>query len=253
MSAHIISNVEKNLATITLMKDPLNILDIEDLQLINKLLCALNEDKNIKCLVIKTALKNFSAGIDIKEHNEKDIIRILNELNTLTENLLNFSYPTVSAIKGMCLGGAMEIALLTDITLVSRNAKLGQPEIKLAHMAPLAIALLPSITGYKKAAELILTARTITAEEAVNYNIANKIFEDDQFDIKSDKLINNLTGYSKTALKSNVTALRKPLIESVKNKSNMINEIYLKELIKHPDSLEGVNAFCEKRNPIWQE
>ena len=101
----------------------------------------------------------------------------------------------------------MEISLLTDLTLACEDAKFAQPEIKLAHMAPIAINLLPLITGSKKAMELIITGETLNATEALHLNLVNKVFNIETFENDCNDYIKRILGLSQAAIKARYKSL----------------------------------------------
>lgn len=252
MSANIKLEIANSCAIVLLEKKPLNILSIADIETISAVLEYLNTENKIKAIVLKSAFKDFSAGMDINEHKPGQIEKILASLKKLTHHMLTVKYPTISLIKGACLGGAMEIVLLTDIILASENTKIGFPEIKLAHMAPIAINILPEIVGSKRALELILTGNTISAEEALTMNLITQVYKEDVFDSSCEEYVNTLTELSQAALLASLKAFRKPILDKFNSYQNDICQIYLKELINHPDATEGISAFKEKRAPKWE-
>lgn len=252
MSQNIKFDINNMVACLQLDKKPLNILDIEDINLINRILEDLNSNDKIKVLVIKSALNHFSAGMNINEHTEDKIDRLIQGFMSLAKTLLQFKYPTISLVRGVCFGGGMELTLLTDMILASEDAQFGQPEIKLAHIAPFALNLLPLMTGTKKAFEILITGETLTADKALQSGIVNRVFPVEQFESLSRGFIESITSLSQASLISNVKAFRRVNLSEFLSLQHEINEIYLNEIIKHPDSLEGIRAFNEKRKPEWK-
>lgn len=252
MPENIIVVKKNNVAYIQLSKNPLNILGIEDLEYINKILVELNADDQLKLIVFESLLKDFSAGMDVKEHTPDKIGKMLGGLYSLANVLLSSKYPTISKVKGACLGGGMEIALLTDMILASENTIMGLPEIKLAHMAPIAINVLPNIVGPKVSMDIILSGKNVSANEALGLNLINRIYSEESFENSCNEFIEELTSLSQAAILANIKAFRLVIKEKLDLKQKQIYKIYQNDLMTHPDSVEGINAFIYKRTPEWK-
>jgi cyclohexa-1,5-dienecarbonyl-CoA hydratase len=252
MTYYINLEIDKAVATINLDKQPLNVLSLADIERIIEIFNFIKLEKSIKIIVFKSCLENFSAGMDIGQHSLTELPILLDTLNDLLETMLNCPYPIISLIQGKCMGGGLEIALYTDIILATKEALLGQPEIKLAHMAPFAITILPLMTGYAQAAEMILTGKMLTGIEAKQINLVNQVYEADQFNEACEKYIQQFLNMSQVALKTNIQAFRLHKIEHFKKYQSSINAIYLDELSQHNDATEGIQAFKEKRPPQWE-
>jgi cyclohexa-1,5-dienecarbonyl-CoA hydratase len=128
---------------------------------------------------------------------------------------------------------------------------LGQPEIRLGTMAPVGSCLLPERIGRAQAEDLLLSGRSVTAEEAKRLGLVNEVTEDleatalNYFDTY-------LAGYSPNSLRCSVKSMRRAMLARVIPELDLVEAIYLKEMIKHPDPEEGLRAFMEKRKPMWK-
>lgn len=134
--------------------------------------------ENTRALVITGAgQKAFASGADIaelKSRSRRDAWRRIN--STLFAKLERFPAPTVAAINGFALGGGLELALACDLRVASETAKLGQPEVSLG-IIPGAGATyrLPRIIGVGRAKDMILTARLVDAQEALQIGLVNRV------------------------------------------------------------------------------
>jgi cyclohexa-1,5-dienecarbonyl-CoA hydratase len=139
-----------------------------------------------------------------------------------------------------------------DIVYTTRGSRWGFPEIKLGCYPPVACAALAALVGQKRAAELILTGRTITGEEAVAMGLATRAVDESALDEEMNSGCGALTGLSPSAL-----SLAKKAIyawDSMHFDKGLARaeKIYLEELMKTEDAQEGIRAFMDKRAPKWR-
>ena len=158
---------------------------------------------------------------------------------------------TIAAVHGHCLGGGAELAMVCDLAFTVDNAQWGFPEIKLGCYPPVACTAMASLTGQKRAAELILTGRTIGGIEAAEIGLANRAVPENQLTTTVEGTIKELVALSPTAL-----ALAKKASyawDSMHFDKGLARaeKIYLDELMKTVDAQEGIRAFMEKRQPKW--
>ncbi len=243
--------IEDQVARLILSRPPLNVVDIKMMKEIIKALEEIEESDTV-VTVLSAEGKHFSAGAEVKEHFPDQLGKLLPVFTELLVRLMKSDNITIAAVKGYALGGGCEIPLACDMILASENAKFGQPEISLGHYPPFAIFYLPRVVGVKKAYELILTGDPISAKEAEEIGIVNRVFPDDKFDEKVEEFVSGLLKKSPVALKLTKKALRASLGIPVETIMDVVNDIYLSQLIRSEDSVEGLTAFLEKREPRWK-
>ena len=159
---------------------------------------------------------------------------------------------TIAAVHGHCLGGGAELAMVCDIVYTTESAQWGFPEIKLGCYPPVACTALAALVGQKRAAELILTGRTIGGKEAAEIGLANRAVPEDA----ACKLPwTNVSGICASSVRRRWRWQRKPLMRGTRCTSIKVwpapSEIYFEELMKTADAHEGIRAFMEKREPKW--
>lgn len=245
--------IDNTVANIVLDKPPLNIFSYKDITRMASIVNSINNEDKVKLVVIKSANSNFSAGMDIKEHDKENIHNILISLEHLIEALINIKYPTISLVQGYCFGGGLEIALFTDIILASKNAKFALPEIKLAHLPPFGISILPSIISDKTAAEFILSGESINAEDALSIGMISKIVDDSEFLQSSSTYTNNLQANSYRASYITTKILRSRFRQAMDYYKSNVKPFYTYDVISHSDANEGIEAYLEHRNPVWEK
>ncbi len=246
-------DTKEDKAFLTINRPPLNILNIATMKEINKALDSLTEDTSVKVLVISGAgEKAFSAGVDVSEHTKEKVEEMLHAFHGIFRNLSKLEQVTVAAAKGLTLGGGCEVALFCDLIFAADNLKIGQPEIKLSAVAPVALLILPRLVGLKKASEILLTGRILEAEEAERIGLVNKIVPISSFDPELDNFIQPFTELSLVGIKHTKKGINLGLETAFLEGLEKIEKTYVEELMASEDAHEGLKAFMEKRTPLWK-
>ncbi len=250
---NIIFETKDNKAFLTINRPPMNILNIATMEEVNDVLTSLSGNKDIKVLVISsTGEKAFSAGVDVTDHTEDKVERMLQVFHDIFRNMSTLDQVTIAALKGLTLGGGCEIAIFCDLAIAADNLKIGQPEIKLSVIAPIALLILPRLIGLKKTSELLLTGKIIEAVEAQQIGLINKAVPLASFDTELENFIQPFTELSLVGLKFSKKGINLGLETSFLEGLEKIEKIYLNELMVSEDAHEGLKAFMEKRKPLWK-
>lgn len=250
---NVLFEIKEEKALLTINRPPLNILNIATMEEMNEALRSLMENIEVKVVIISgSGDKTFSAGVDVADHTEEKVEKMLHVFHDIFRNLAKLDQVTVAALKGLTLGGGCEIALFCDLIIAADNLKIGQPEIKLSVLPPIALLIMPRLVGLKKAAELLLTGKTIDAHEAERIGLINKVTPLDSFDSELETFIQPLTELSLVGLKYSKKGITLGLETAFSEGLERIEEIYLGELMSSEDAHEGLRAFMEKRKPLWK-
>lgn len=250
---NIVFQTKDDKAFLTINRPPLNILDINTMEEMNDALHSLISNTDVKVLVLAgSGEKAFSAGVDVLDHTEDKVEKMLQVFHDIFRNMSQLDQVTVAALKGLTLGGGCEVALFCDLVFAADNLKIGQPEIKLSVIAPVALLILPRMVGLKKASEILLSGKTIEAEEAEKIGLVNKIVPLDSFDTELEKFIQPFSELSLIGLKYSKKGIHLGLENSFLEGLDKIEKIYLEELMDAEDANEGLKAFLEKRKPSWK-
>ncbi len=250
---HIKLEVRDGLATLTLCREPLNVLNIAMMAEMNQALDSLM-GQGVKILLIKAEGKAFSAGVDVGEHLGDQASQMIGTFHGIFRRMDALGAVSVASVQGAALGGGCELAVYCDLVVASQKAKLGQPEIMVGVFPPIAALVFPRQIGLKKALELIVTGDTIGAQEAQSLGLVNQVVPPEELENATQALVGKLMNLSGLVLKLTKKAFVQGLKESdTEDALKKIEKVYLEELMTSHDAEEGLKAFLEKRRPVWQE
>jgi len=248
----IICTVEGRVARITLNQPPLNIIDVPMLGEINSALVRIHSENEANVLVIDHQGKAFSAGVSIRDHSPDKVSYMIEKFHGMFRLLHSLALPTLALVDGMALGGGCELATFCDMIIASDRATFGHPEIKVGVFPPVAAVVFPQLIGRNRALELLLTGDVVDAAEAKAMGLINRVFPAQDFRQKADEFIGKLTSLSGPVLKLTKRAVDRSLYTNVSEGITCVEELYLGELMQTEDAREGLNAYMEKRKPIWK-
>lgn len=243
-------DIQPPTARLTLQHPPLNVIDIAMMDELAQALAGIEARSDVSTVILSGAGKAFSVGVDVAAHTPDKVEGMLARFHAVIRALISSRKVTIAAVRGHCLGGGAELAMVCDLVYTTETATWGFPEIKLGCYPPVAATAMASLVGQKHAADLILTGRSITGTEAARIGLANRA-----------------VGDVEEALQDAVRQLSKlsPAVLAISKKANYAwdsmhfdkglaraEKIYLEELMTTEDVHEGINAFLEKRLPVWK-
>ena len=215
-------------------------------------LAAFDNDENIGAMLVTGSERVFAAGADIKEMADASAVEmLLRDSVSKFDRVRLLRKPIIAAVSGWCLGGGCELAMSCDMIVASETARFGQPEIT--------IGVIPGAGGTQRltravgkalAMEMVLNNRTLTAEEALQFGLVNRV-------VPVERFLDEALGLSKEI------AERAPLaVRLGKEAVNHAYDAFLAEgladerrafyfLFSTQDQKEGMAAFIEKRKPQW--
>ncbi|MEK7672132.1 MAG: enoyl-CoA hydratase-related protein [Bacteroidota bacterium] len=238
--------------SLVLNRPPLNVLNIAMIKEINAALTTLLQHPTAKVLLIKSEGKAFSAGVDVADHTADKIDEMMREFHRTFDLLHGFKIPTVAVVDGAALGGGCEIAIYCDMVIASERSKFAQPEIKVGVFPPIAAAMFPRLVGRNRALELLMSGETISAAEAERIGLINRVFPVEGFEKFVDEFIAKFTSNSKIILEMTKRAVDRGLYSPCMEAIGRAEELYMGEMMKTEDAVEGLKAFLEKRTPVWK-
>jgi cyclohexa-1,5-dienecarbonyl-CoA hydratase len=250
---HILTEFKDGVATLTLNRAPLNVLNIEMMEEINTYLEGLKKEKSLKLLVIQAVGKAFSAGVDVGEHLGDLVYKMIEVFHKIFRLMDALKVPSIAVVNGSALGGGCELALYCDMVIATEKSKFGQPEIQVGVFPPIAALVFPRMMGRKKALELILSGDVIGAQEALALGMVNKIVPEASLVEEVNGFIEKFKKLSGIVLKLTKEATLAGLNDDMDQGLKAIEKIYLDRLMKTNDAIEGLKAFLDKRKPTWKD
>jgi len=215
----------------------------------------IEEDKSIRGLIITGSGRAFSAGSDIHEIHVDEpagaTVKMSRHAQAMMNRIEALELPVIAACNGFALGGGTELALACDIRIAAENAVFGLPEVKMA-VAPCygGTQRLPRLIGAAKAKELLFSGRKVSAQEALQIGLVNQVVPGERVLEAAEEMMRSFTANGPQAI-----AACKRLVHCSQQTSleqGLCLEAYLNGLLAEtPDAKEGVQAFFEKRRPVF--
>ncbi len=240
-------------ATLTLARPPLNILDLDLLAALESRIDELEGVADLQLLFVRSeGGKAFSAGVSIHDHTPDKIDSMLVSFHGALRKLRSLDACTVALVDGHCLGGGFELALVCDRVLATARSTFGLPEIRLGCFPPVAAALLPRRIGAGRALELILSGRTLEASEAERLGLIEQVSSAGELESAAEQLSAALTELSAAATRLAKRAVRAGEERPFDAALAEAERLYLRDLASSHDMVEGIESFLAKRPPRWQ-
>lgn len=224
--------------------------------LINELmdaLAAFDADPTIGAMVITGNERAFAAGADIKEMTDATAVEML-QRDSISQfnNIRDIKKPVIAAVSGWCLGGGNELAMSCDMIVASETARFGQPEINIGIIPGAGgTQRLPRVVGKAIAMEMVINNRTLTAEEALQFGLVNRVVPVERYLDEALELANEVAARAPMAVRLGKEAVNHAYESYLSDGlTDERRAFYL--LFATSDQKEGMAAFLEKRKPVWK-
>jgi enoyl-CoA hydratase len=250
----IAQEAHSNVAVVALNRpQALNALNFELMTELTAAFKGFSKDDSVNAVVLTGNDKAFAAGADIKEMATATSAEMLTKgYLEMWDDLQAFKKPIVAAVSGYCLGGGAELAMVCDIIIASETAKFGQPEINIGVIPGAGgTQRLTRAVGKVKAMELILTGRPFSAQEALEMGLINKIFPIESYLEEAKKLATDIASKPPLAVRLAKEAVLRAASTNLNEDVEFERRLFAL-LFATDDMREGMNAFIEKRKPIWK-
>jgi enoyl-CoA hydratase len=231
----------------------LNALNTQLMHEVSRTLGQLDRASDVGAIVVTGSAKAFAAGADIKEMQQQSFADVYTgDWFAAWDDLGRVRTPLVAAVAGYALGGGCELAMMCDILLAADSAVFGQPEIKLGVIPGIGGSQrLTRAIGKAKAMEMVLTGRTMGAEEAERAGLVSRIVPSD------DLLAEALSGADTIAGTSKPVAMMAKEAVNRAFETSLAEGVHFERRLFHStfamsDQREGMTAFVEKRQPRFE-
>jgi enoyl-CoA hydratase len=207
----------------------------------------------VGAIVITGDERAFAAGADIKEMSDASAVEMLvRDYSAPFNRIRAITKPIIAAVSGWCLGGGSELAMSCDMIVASETAKFGQPEINLGIIPGAGgTQRLTKAVGKALAMEMILNDRRITAEEAMQYGLVNRVVDAQSFFDEAMTLAKEISARAPLAVRLAKEAVNHAFESFLSDGlREEIRSFYI--LFASEDQKEGMQAFIEKRDAQWK-
>ncbi len=215
------------------------------------------KDSKVKVVVLKGQGKAFCSGADLAylremrqfdfQQNKKDSLA----LGTLYLKMYTFPKPIIAQVEGPALAGGCGLASVCDLILANENAKFGYPEVKIGFVAALVSTFLIRQIGERKARELLISGKIISAREALDFGLINQVVDADQMEAVVQNWIHQFLQNGKQAMQTTKQLFSEFNYQNIEKDIERLSEVNAR--FRQTDEFsEGINAFLEKRAPKWQ-
>ena len=233
-------------------RGPLNLLGKNTFLTMNAELDRLEQDRGVRAIILTgSGDRAFSAGVDLhqmKDLNSAEAESFITALHGPARKLLTMAVPAIAAIRGPCLGGALELVLACDIRIATEDAVLGLPEVRVGIPSVIEASLLPPTIGLGRARRLLLTGETVDAQEALAMGLVDQVVPAGSLMEVAHETANKFLGMSRDVLASQKNIVAKWL-ELGEEESAEFTIKEFARIFTTPVPHEGMSAFLEKREP----
>lgn len=214
------------------------------------------KDIDVRCVVLTGEGRAFCVGADLKEHGaggrtELEKLEYLQLGNDVCERIYRHPKIIIAGVNGYALGAGAEMSCSSDFVLMKESAQIGFPEISIGtHVGGAVTEILPRLVGLSKARELILTGRRVAGKEAAEIGLATRVLPDDEFEAGVASFaaeIGSKAPISMRFAKENLNATQRDYGSRLVTELDALRTCMLTE-----DWQEGVDAFAEKRAPVFK-
>ncbi|MHB8707791.1 MAG: enoyl-CoA hydratase/isomerase family protein [Desulfuromonadales bacterium] len=253
---HLLVEQDAGVALLTVNRaKAMNALNGEVLAELRAALEALDQDPQVKVVIVTGAGKAFVAGADIAEMAAMDpsaALALSRQGQQVVLAIERMHKPVIAAVNGFALGGGLELALACDFIYASENAKLGLPEVTLGIMPGFGgTQNLARLAGSRRACEMIFSGRIITAQKALEWGLVNEVLPAEELLDGARKVAGQIAANGLLGVAAAKDALVSGLNMSKEDGFRYESALFA-NLFATADQKEGMAAFLEKRKPAFR-
>ncbi|MBO8155096.1 MAG: enoyl-CoA hydratase [Bacillaceae bacterium] len=247
----------EHIAVLTLNRpEAANAFSLQLLADLNTALEEVEQNKELRALIITgSGEKAFCAGADLKERehmNDDEVVATVSKIRNSVTRVEDIEIPTIAAINGAAFGGGLELALGCDIRIASEKAKVGLTETSLGIIPGAGgTQRLPNLVGLGKAKYLILTAKRLTSDEALEIGLVEEVVPSESLMDKAMEIADAIAHNGPVGVKQAKKAIQLGHQTDIQTGLKIEENCYEKT-IPTEDRLEGIRAFKEKRKPQYK-
>ncbi len=221
---------------------------------LNNSLKLLDDDDEVRVIVIKAKGKIFSTGIDLEKFKGKTPLEyreMIALMNLHNKTIASMKKPVISSVQGFAVANGAGLVLASDFAIAAESAKFGTTAIKVGLICLGPAAPLARHLGRKKLLEMILTGEMISAREAEIMGLVNKVVPDEDLEEETEKFAKKLAALSPLAVQIGKQGIYAMEDMPYEKGIDLSTEMFA-ALCNTEDSMEGIDAFLGKRKPKWK-
>ena len=244
-----------SIATLSLNRPRVyNALSIASFNILQEYLDAIDEDKNIKVVIIASRGKGFCAGHDLKElmslSDKTSIQKVFEQNMRLMMTVYRLHQPVIAQVQGIATAGGCQLVAMCDLVVASESAKFALSSINVGLFGALPVAALTRTVGRKVAMEMIMTGLPISAQEALKIGLINCVVPDEELVQATQQLAQSIANKPAelifTAKKTFYQQLSDPIEQAYDYCCKVMTKNFMSDVAQ-----EGITAFLQKRKPLW--
>ncbi|MBX3044240.1 MAG: enoyl-CoA hydratase/isomerase family protein [Candidatus Kapabacteria bacterium] len=251
--------IDKSVATITLSRPEVrNALNSKVISELTDAFTLLNEDAQVRCIVMTGEGQSFCSGADltwlgeIADYNYEQNFAESKKLVELLYLIHDHSKPVIAKVNGSAVGGGVGLMLVSDIIFVEENAFFGLSEVAIGIVPAAIVPLVLARIGETKARELLITGERINSKQALEMGLINYVVNRNNLNSEVQNKIDFILKNGPLAVKT-----VKEMMTLLRNSSRDESIVYISDVIAKlrtgEEGREGMKAFLEKREPSWRK
>lgn len=247
---------QQGICTLTLNRpDKFNALSAAMIEALTAQLDAIREDAQVRVVVIKANGRAFCVGHDLKEMREGDDLKLIKQLfsncGAMMQRLESLPQPVIASVHAVATAAGCQLVAACDLAVASEKAKFAVSGINLGLFCSTPAVALSRNLGRKQALEMLLTGDFIDAATAKSYGLVNQVVPADQLEQAVTTMAEKIAAKPPEAVKMGKELFYKQLNQPLAAAYELANEAITCNFYLE-DTLEGVDAFLQKRAPTWK-
>ena len=239
---------------VTLNRPPLNLIVPELIQALRDAFHGLARNPGVRLAVLTGSGRAFTGGMDVRVMKDLDVAgakALITALHEAIRTVHEAPFPVIAMLNGYCLGAGFELVMACDLRTASTEARLGLPEIKVGVPSVIEAALLPALVGPARAAEFLLTGEMITADQALEWGLVNRVAPPDRLEAATRELAERILACAPTAVRAQKELINRwrqtDLRTAIAYGINAFATCFATD-----EPREAMTAFLEKRPPKFR-
>ncbi|NYT44232.1 enoyl-CoA hydratase [Alcaligenaceae bacterium] len=251
----LVENID-GVVTLTLNRpDQFNALSEALLDELQRALAAIAEDDSARCVVLAGNGRAFCAGHDLKQMRANPDQRYYEQLfancGRVMQSIVNLPVPVIAKVHGTATAAGCQLVASCDLAISADTAKFAVSGINVGLFCSTpAVALMRNVPA-KKAFEMLITGQFISAQDAVDNGLINRAVAPDQLDAEVDALVQTICGKSPVAVRTGKAMYKRQLGMGLGDAYDYAGKVMAENMMAE-DVAEGIDAFMQKRHPVWK-